>query len=192
MLTLTYVPETEDILELAAMSSVRRRLRRRAARNAVAGLVLLGGVFWLNAAQPTSGTLPATLVCALVAVTYLLRMGRLSARRPLRRWARGVRSRSPVLRQAHETELTPEALTLRTDDATEVYAWSRLAALAESDRLFVLMDHAGEPSIALPKRGLPDPSLIPVCRDLLTEYLAAARTAPRTGGVTKSSGDRRP
>jgi hypothetical protein len=182
MLTLAYVPETDDIAELAAMSPARRRLRRRAVRNAVIGLVLLGGVLWLNAAQPTPGTLPATLFCALVAAIYLLRTVRLSSRRLLRRWARRVRYRSPVLRRTHEEEVSPTALTLRTDGTTEVYAWSRFAALVESDRQFVLMDHAGEPSIALPKRGLPDPSLIPVCRDLLTEYLATARAAPRTGG----------
>jgi hypothetical protein len=86
-----------------------------------------------------------------------------------------VWDRSPTLRRTHEGEVAPEALTLRTDEATHTFAWSGFSGFVESDRQFVLMDPSGEPSVALPKRGLADPSLVPACRRLLSEHLTAAR-----------------
>ncbi|MFB9836807.1 YcxB family protein [Actinoallomurus acaciae] len=185
-LTLRYVPELDDIVELLAVSPARRRRRRRAVRYAVISTVLLCCVLWLNAAERMSGAAPATLFCALIAGTYLLRALAFYSRRGLCRRARDAWHRSPVLRQAHEERLTPESLTLRTDGMTQIFAWSRFAAFVETDRQFVLMDREGEPSIALPKRGLPDPSLVPVCRDLLTDRLEDAR--PRPGGTVASCG----
>lgn len=79
------------------------------------------------------------------------------------------------MRRTHEEEVAPEALTLRTDEITQTFAWSAFGGFVESDRQFVLLDHSGEPSVALPKRGLADPSLVPACRRLLTEHLTAAR-----------------
>ncbi|WP_329258119.1 YcxB family protein [Actinoallomurus sp. NBC_01490] len=184
MLTLRYVPEIDDIVELMAMSPMQRRMRRRGIRYAVFATALLCCVLCLNVAEPMGGTLVATLVCALVAVRYLRRAWVLCSRGALRRRARDAWQRSPVLRQAHEEQLTPESLTVRTEEITETYAWSRFAALAETDRQFILMDREGEPSIVLPKRGLPDPSLVPVCRGLLTDCLAAARPCP--GGAVAS------
>jgi hypothetical protein len=179
MLTLRYMPDIDDIVQLAALSPTRRSLRRRAVRNTAVSMVLVCCVLALDLAKPMSGALPVTLICILAAGTYLRRALALSSRRPLRRWAHEVRHRSPELRQAHEADLTPEALTVRTDGTTQTYAWSRFAAFEESERQFVLTDRAGEPSVILPKRGLPDPSLIPVCRGLLTEYLAAVRRPGR-------------
>ncbi|GLY82779.1 YcxB family protein [Actinoallomurus iriomotensis] len=186
MLTLRYVPEFDDIVEFLAVSRTRRRMRRRAVRNAAVSAVLLGCVLWLNAAERVPGTLPATLICALATGTYLLRALALHSRRGPRRRAREAWRRSPMLRQEHEERLTPEGVTLRTGGMTQDHAWSRFAAFVETDRQFVLLDRAGEPSIGLPKRGLSDPSLVPVCRALLTDHLADAR--PRPGGAVASCG----
>ena len=175
MLTLRYVPELDDLVELLAMAPELRRLRRRAVRNAVISLVPLCGVLWVGVAERTPGALPVLLICAVISAHYLLRARALGSRRRLRRRAREVWDRSPTLRRAHEEEVAPEALTLRTDEITQTFAWSRFSGFVESDRQFVLMDRSGEPAVALPKRGLAEPSLVPVCRRLLTEHLAAAR-----------------
>ena len=79
-----------------------------------------------------------------------------------------------MLRRTYEEEIAPEALTLRTDEVTQTFAWSGFSGFVESDRQFVLLDRSAEPSVVLPKRGLADPSLVPACRRLLTEHLTAA------------------
>jgi hypothetical protein len=175
MLTLRYVPELDDIVELMAMSPERRRLRSRAVRNAAVSLVPLCGVLWVGVAERTPGALPVLLICAVLSGSYLLRARALFSRGRLRRHARGVWDRSPTLRRTYEEEIAPEALTMRTDEITQTFAWSGFSGFVESDRQFVLVDHSGEPSVALPKRGLADPSLVPACRRLLTEHLTAAR-----------------
>ena len=174
-LTLRYVPELDDIVELMAMSPARRRLRRRALRYAAISLVPLCGVLWVGLAEPTPGALPVLFVCALFPGSYLLRARALVSRRRLRRRAQELWDRSPALRRRYEEEVGPEALTLRTDELTQTFAWSGFSGFVESDRQFVLMDRSGEPSVVLPKRGLADPSLVPACRRLLTEHLTAAR-----------------
>jgi hypothetical protein len=179
VLTLRYVPEVDDIVDLLAGSPERGRRRDRALRNLVLSLVLLCGVLALTMAYPMPDAPMVVLFCAAVSVLYLLRLRATSSRRGLRRRAGEAWHRSPVLRQPHEEEISPEGLTQRTEAVTSTFAWSLFSGFTESDRQFVLVGQDGEPLTALPKRGLPDPSLVPACRDLLTEYLAAARAHGR-------------
>ena len=73
MLTLRYVPELDDIVELMAMSPERRRLRRRAVRNAAVSLVPLCAVLWVGVAERTPGALPVLPICAAISGSYLQR-----------------------------------------------------------------------------------------------------------------------
>ncbi|MEV5959956.1 YcxB family protein [Streptomyces sp. NPDC051987] len=174
-LTLRYVPEADDLLELLARAPVRRRARRRALGQAVAVLVILWGLLvWLAATgRPWQWWVPALLLLAVVLVHFVLRALAVTTRRSLRRRALAARRRSPVLRLPHEAEIAPEALTIRREGLTTAYAWSQFGAFTEYDRQFVLLDRAGRPSAVLPKRGLSGADLVPVCRDLLTAYIAA-------------------
>ena len=171
-LTLRYVPEVEDVTELLTDSPKVRRQRNRAIRNAITMLVLLCCAAWAGTVEPMSDTFPAALFFAVCCCQYTVRAVTSSTRRGLRRKARAVWKRSPALQAAHEEEIGPDAVTLRTAAASHTYAWSQFGGFRESDRQFVLLDRSGEPSIALPKRGLSDAALIPVCRTLLTGYLA--------------------
>ncbi|WP_405879316.1 hypothetical protein OG762_12065 [Streptomyces sp. NBC_01136] len=185
-LTLRYVPEIDDLLELLAGSPERRRLRNQAVRNAVAILLLLCLVVWVGTVEPTSDTLLPALFLAVLFGNYALRAVAFSSRWGLRRKARAIWQRSPKLQQGHEEEIGPEALTLRTEGLSCTHAWSQFGEFRESSRQFVLLDRSGKPSVVVPKRGLSDTALVPVCRTLLTEYLAGASpsgsaTAPTDG-----------
>ncbi|MFE6903876.1 YcxB family protein [Streptomyces sp. NPDC057717] len=122
-------------------------------------------------------------------VGYSYRVIILSSRWGLRRSARRVWSRSPGLQRHYEEVITEEALTVRTEGVTHTYAWSMFSELVEYDRQFVLMDRSGNSSVALPKRGLSDPSLVPVCRRVLSNCLATALNQ-RNAATTKTPADR--
>ncbi|MFF3879156.1 YcxB family protein [Streptomyces sp. NPDC001978] len=174
-LTLSYVPESDDIAELAAKSPTRRRSRNRALVNSAVSLALtvIFGMPWTSSSdQPDTSLI--TLACAVMFVGYSYRVITLSSRWGLRRGARRVWNRSPALRRLHEEVITEEALTVSTEGVTHTYAWSIFSELVEYDRQFVLMDRSGKPAVALPKRGLSDPSLVPVCRRVLSNCLATA------------------
>ncbi|MFI5880043.1 YcxB family protein [Streptomyces sp. NPDC051554] len=172
-LTLRYVPDIDDLLDMLAFSAARRRLRSHAMFQAVLTLTVVWALLVLVAtAAPTWTATFLALVLASGFVIYTLRTFVRSTSWDLRRRARRVWRRSPTLRQTHEEEIGPYALTSRVEGRSSSYAWSNFTELRESDRQFVLLDHAGKPSVALPKRGLSDAALVPVCRALLTEYLA--------------------
>ncbi|MFF3636477.1 YcxB family protein [Streptomyces sp. NPDC002250] len=178
-LTLSYVPESDDIAEMAARSPARRRARKRALANSGVSLAL---TVILGAPGTIPGDLPdtsfITLFCAAMFVGYSYRVFILSSRWGLRRSARKVWNRSPGLQQHYEQVITEEALTVRTEGVTHTYAWSRFGELVEYDRQFVLMDRSGKPSVAIPKRGLSDPSFVPVCRRVLSNCFATAADQP--------------
>ncbi|MFE5406947.1 YcxB family protein [Streptomyces sp. NPDC056580] len=174
-LTLSYVPESDDIAEMAARSPTRRRSRKRALVNSGVSLALtmiLGARGTIPDDLPDTSVI--TLFCAAMFVGYSYRVIILSSRWGLRRSARRVWNRSPGLQRHYEEVITEEALTVRTEGVTHTYAWSIFSELVEYDRQFVLMDRSGKPSVAVPKRGLSDPSLVPVCRRLLSNCVAAA------------------
>lgn len=173
-LTLSYVPEADDLLELLADSPERRQLRNRAVRNALTVLLLLCIMVWVGAVEPTRDTFLPALFLTVAFGYYAVRAVAFSTRRGLHRKARAAWLRSPALQQAHEEEIGPEGLTLRTDGVSATHAWSRFSRFRESSRQFVLLDHSGKPSLVVPKRGVSDTALIPVCRALLTKYLAGA------------------
>ncbi|MEV7688706.1 YcxB family protein [Streptomyces bungoensis] len=175
-LTLSYVPESGDIAELAARSPTRRRSRNRALANSGVSLALtvIFGSPWTSSGDQPDTSLIA-LFCAVMFVGYSHRVIMLSSRWGLRRRAHRVWNRSPVLRRPHEGVITDEALSVSTEGVTHTYAWSVFSELVEYDRQFVLMDRSGKPAVALPKRGLTDPSLIPVCRGVLSDCLATSR-----------------
>ncbi|MFE3633824.1 YcxB family protein [Streptomyces sp. NPDC059168] len=182
-LTLSYVPESDDIAELAARSPTRRRSRNRALVNSGVSLVLtvVFGACWTSSGDQPDVSL-ITVACAVMFVGYGYRVITLSSRWGLRRRARRVWNRSPALRRLHEEEITEAALTVSTEGVTHTYAWSNFSELKEYDRQFVLMDRSGRPAVALPKRGLSDPSLVPVCRRALSDCLATA--VPRRDTAT--------
>jgi len=185
-LTLNYVPEADDVFELLADSPGRRRRRNRAVRNAITVLLLLCCVLWAGTVEPTTDTLLPSLFLAVLLGKYTRTALVLGTRWGLRRRARTVWRRSPTLRLAHEEEIGPEGLTLRTEGLSQSHAWSRFGGFRESGRQFVLLDRAGEPCVVLPKRGLPEEALVPVCHALLAEYLAGppspgSATAPTDG-----------
>ncbi|MEU4040024.1 YcxB family protein [Streptomyces collinus] len=188
-LTLSYVPESDDIAEMAAMSPARRRSRKRALVNSGVSLAL---AVILAARGTIPGDLPdtsvVTLFCAAMFVGYSYRVIILSSRWGLRRSARRVWNRSPGLQRHYEEVITEEALTVRTEGVTHTYAWSIFSELVEYDRQFVLMDRSGKPSVAVPKRGLSDPSLVPVCRRVLSNCVAAA-VNQRNAAAMETSGD---
>lgn len=178
-LTLRYVPEADDLLELMTHAPVRRRLRRRALGQAVAVLVILWGLLVLLAVAGLAWQwwIPALLLAAVL-VRYVVTAFAVTTRRSLRRRARAVWRHSPRTQLAHETEIGPEALTIRIEGQTTAYAWSHFGSFTESGRQFVLLDRTGRASVIVPKRGLTDAALGPVCRDLLTRYIAGPSTAP--------------
>ncbi|MFB8266371.1 YcxB family protein [Streptomyces sp. NPDC055955] len=189
-LTLSYVPESDDIAEMAARSPTRRRARKRALANSGVSLVLtviLGAPGTIPVDLPDTSVI--TLFCAAMFVGYSYRVFILSSRWGLRRSARKVWNRSPGLQRHYEEVITEEALTVRTEGVTHTYAWSRFSELVEYDRQFVLMDRSGKPSVAIPKRGLSDPSLVPVCRRVLSNCLATAVDQPPADRRQKPSTD---
>ncbi|WP_030172174.1 YcxB family protein [Streptomyces sp. NRRL S-813] len=190
-LTLSYVPESDDIAELAANSRTRRRSRNRALVNSGVSLALtvIFGAPWTSPGYPPDTSL-ITLVCAVMFVGYSYRVIALSSRWGLRRSARRVWNRSSTLRRLHKEVITEEALTVSTEGVTHTYAWSTFSELVEYDRQFVLMDRSGKPSVALPKRGLSDPSLIPVCRRVLGNCLEGAGPQRNTATM-ETPADRR-
>ncbi|MGW7543756.1 hypothetical protein ACWGKQ_21970 [Streptomyces sp. NPDC054770] len=172
-LTLRYVPEADDLLEVLTRAPVLRRLRGRALGQAVVVLVALWSlVVLLAVAGPAWQWWIPALVLAMVLVRFVVRSFAVTSRQSLRRRARAIRRRSPRMRLAHETEIGPDALTISMEGRTVVHAWSQFGSFTESDRQFVLLDPAGHATVLLPKRGLSDPALAPVCRDLLTRYIA--------------------
>ncbi|WP_217553631.1 YcxB family protein [Streptomyces sp. GbtcB6] len=178
-LTLRYVPEADDILELMTRVVVRRRLRRRALGQAVVVLVTLWGLLVLLAvAAPAWQWWIPALLLAVVLVRYVVREFAVTTRWSLRRRARAIGRRSPRTRLAHEMEIGPDALTIRVEGQTTAYAWSHFGSFTESDRQFVLLDRTGRASEIVPKRGLSDAALVPVCRDLLTQYLEDPTAPP--------------
>lgn len=178
-LTLRYVPEADDLLELLARSAMRRRVRRRALGQAVAVLVILWGLLvLLAAADPARQWWIFALVLAVVLVHYVGRTFAVTSRRSLGRRAQASRRRSPGMWLPHEAEIAPEALTIRTAGRTTAYAWSQFGSFTESDRQFVLLDRTGRPAAVLPRRGLSGAELVPVCRDLLTRYIAGPSATP--------------
>ncbi|MEW2576711.1 hypothetical protein [Streptomyces syringium] len=179
-LTLRYVPEIDDLVELLAGCPERRRLRKRAIRSAVAILLLLSFVVWVGTVEPTSDISLPVLFLAVAFGHYALRAFAFSFRWGLRRQARAIWQGSSELQQVHEEEIGPEALTLRTKGLSCTHAWSQFGEFRESSRQFVLLDHSGEPSVVVPKRGLSGTILVPVCRTLLTEYLAGASPSGST------------
>ncbi|MGW7410085.1 YcxB family protein [Streptomyces sp. NPDC054833] len=156
-------------------------------RNAVTLLLLLCFVVWLGTVEPTWDTLLPALFLAVSFGNYALRAFAFSSRWGLRRKARAIWQRSPKLQQAHEEEIGPEALTLRTEGLSCAHAWSQFGKFRETSRQFVLLDRSGKPSVVVPKRGLSDTKLVPVCRALLTEYLAGASAAPSVTAPTDGS-----
>ncbi|MDF3297502.1 YcxB family protein [Streptomyces tropicalis] len=190
-LTLNYVPESDDIAELAAKSPTRRRSRNRASVNSGVSLALtvIFGAPWTSSGYQADTSL-ITVACAVMSVGYGYRAVALSSRRALLRSACRVWNRSPALRQPHEEVITEDALTVSTEGVTHIYAWSTFHELVEYDRQFVLMDRSGKPSVALPKRGLPDPSLVPVCRRVLSHCLEEAAHRRNTATM-ETPADRR-
>ncbi|MFJ5306819.1 YcxB family protein [Streptomyces sp. NPDC088350] len=182
-LTLRYIPEADDLFDVVASSVAWRRLRNRAVRNAGASLLLLWGcLLWLAAVKPTWQTLLPALffvtVFAVAFVNYVLKAFVFSFRWGLRRKARAHWRRSPTMRQTHHGEIGPHNLTLRVEGRTSIYDWSHFGGFRESDRQFVLLDRSGKASVAVPKRAFSDMALVPVCRTLLTQYLADSSPTP--------------
>ncbi|MBK3576630.1 YcxB family protein [Streptomyces sp. MBT65] len=185
-LTLRYVPEIDDLMDmLSYFSPARRRVRRHAMFQAILTLTVVWALLVLLAtAAPTRPAAFLALVLASGFVIYTLRTFVRSTSWDLRRRARKFWHRSPTPRQTHEAEIGPYALTSRADGRTSSYAWSIFSELRESDRQFVLLDHEGKPSATLPKRGLSDAALVPVCRALLTEHLAGTPLADSAAAST--------
>ncbi|MFD4506079.1 YcxB family protein [Streptomyces sp. NPDC058457] len=192
-LTLRYVPEADDLLELLIHAPARRRVRRRALGQAVAVLLILwGSLVALAALEPPWQWWIPVLVLATVLVQHVGRAFAASSRRRLRRRSRALWRRSPRMQLAQEAEIVPEALTIRAEGQTATYSWSQFGSCTESDRQFVLLDRTGRPWIALPKRGLSDTALVPVCRDLLTQYLAGPSPSPPPAPSATAPTDDRP
>ncbi|MET8957555.1 hypothetical protein ACWEO4_45985 [Streptomyces sp. NPDC004393] len=78
-------------------------------------------------------------------------------------------------------------MTLRTEGLSCAHAWSQFGKFQESSQQFVLLDRSGKPSVVVPKRGLSDTKLVPVCRALLTEYLAGASASISATAPTDNS-----
>ncbi|GGN09944.1 YcxB family protein [Streptomyces fuscichromogenes] len=174
-LTLRYVPEVDDLLELLARTPAVRRVRRQVLGQASIVLVTLWSLAVLLAlARPAWPWWIAALLLAMVLVRVFYRSFTIASRQTLRRRAREIRRRSPRMQLAHEVEIGPDSLTISTEGRTVVHSWSQFGSFTESGRQFVLPDLTGSPSVILPKRGLSDAALVPVCRDLLTRYLADA------------------
>ncbi|MEU9339624.1 YcxB family protein [Streptomyces sp. NPDC048278] len=179
-LTLRYVPETDDLVELLMIHApALRRVRRRVLGQAVAVLVILWAmVLWLAATGRAWQWWIPVLLLAVVLVNDVVRAFARTTRWSLRRKARAAPRRSPRMRLPHEAEIAPEALTIRSEGRTIAFAWSQFGSFTESDRQFVLLDQRGRATALLPKRGLSGTELVPVCRDLLTGYITDASARP--------------
>ncbi|MFJ9562287.1 YcxB family protein [Streptomyces fuscichromogenes] len=178
-LTLRYVHEADDLLELLTQIVGRKRLRRRALGQAVVVVVTLWGllVVLAVAGPDRQWWIPAALL-ALVLVGRVVRALVVTSRWSLRRRARAIWRRAPSRRLPRETEIGPDALTVSVEGTTTSYDWSHFGSFTESDRQFILLDRTDRPSVMIPKRALSDAALVQVCRDLLTQYLADASDSP--------------
>ena len=74
------------------------------------------------------------------------------------------------MRGRHRDDIGPEGVTVTSPDGTQTFiAWSVIVSIRETSRTFVLRDPSGQARVALPKRGLHDPALLPTLGTYIRE-----------------------
>ncbi len=95
------------------------------------------------------------------------------------RLARLIWKKIPDLRGRHRDDIGPEGVTVTSPDGTQTFIpWSVIVSIRETSRGFVLRDRDGQVRVALPKRGLHDPALLPALGTYLREAVARIRRLP--------------
>jgi hypothetical protein len=175
--TLSYDGELEDLTEWAGMDPRRKRARRRIARSVPAYLVVVGVItalsVVLNRPSVTGQGSPIWLWVIVIfgwlrIVQLLWMVWRLS---PADRARRTWRAR-PEFRGPHQEKISQAGiLALAPGQPNVFYPFADLTAIEETSRAFYLSDQTGV-AVVLPKRGLPDASLIPELRAFLHQAVA--------------------
>lgn len=185
--TLSYDAEPEDLIEWAQVDPRRKRARRRIARSILSYLVIVGAItvltVVLNRPSPTGQGTPAWLYL-IVAFGWLRIVQLLWTGRRLSPAVAGRRTwrTAPEFHGPHQEEVSQAGiLALAPGQPNVFYPWASLTAVEETARAFYLHDRTGVAAV-LPKRGLPDASLIPGLRQFLQQAVAAAPGGPGQAG----------
>lgn len=175
--SLEYSLKADDLRDLYATDDKLRT--RRAwiacllAFSTSAAIVLINlGVQGVWSPRSGAGRLftPATFMLVALAITA----GRHTWRLAPSRLARLSWKTAPNLRGQHRDDIRPDGVSVTSPDGTRTFVpWSVIVSIRETKRAFVLRDRKGQARVCLPKRGLPDPALLPALGAYLRE---AART----------------
>lgn len=191
--SLEYSLKTDDLRDLYAADDKLRR--RRAWMACLLALCTVGAItlimlgargVWSPHSQEAHLYIPA--IGALVAVA--INAGYLLSRLSSARLARWNWKKTPDLRGRHRDDVGPEGVTVTSPNGIQTsIPWSVIASILETRRSFVLRDRSGQIRVVLPKRGLPDPALLPALGTYLREAAKQPNGEAVTGGqVSKSSG----
>ena len=158
-IVLRWTPEQADLRELARRPAFRRQMAK--ARVVAAVLLAVGLVLVATGTAARPGGL-----LAVVGGVLLLVLG-LAPRRTLQlRW-----QNDPLIQDPVEFVADQRGLSRRQPDFECWWGWSRIRAVEESSRAFILRLGVGRPSdgpiLILPKRGLASPADETRLRELL-------------------------
>jgi len=105
------------------------------------------------------------------------------------RLARRAWRASSQLHGRHRDEVRSAGVTTIAPNGNQTSTpWANIAQIRETDKAFYLLDHRGATRYILPKRGLPNPDLIPALREFLNRSVngqaspAAVRSEPKSPG----------
>jgi YcxB-like protein len=173
--SLTYEVQPDDLGEILAAEPEIRRLRTRAAFSTVL-LALFGAVLTaftvvaeLNSVAERSSGVTGWIYVVDVVLWGIVFWGsfiiwRLSPKGLARRgWRVSVR-----LHGRHHDKVGPRGIASTEPDGTQaLIPWTSIDRIRETKRAFHLIDHHGAVRVALPKRGLDSPDLLPALREFL-------------------------
>jgi hypothetical protein len=99
------------------------------------------------------------------------------------RLARLIWKKIPDSHGRHRDDIGPEGVTVTSPDGTQTFIpWSVIVSIRETSRGFVLRDRDGQVRVALPKRGLHDPALLPALGTYLREAVGTRPPTASTAG----------
>ena len=182
--SLSYRLELDDLAEMAALQPALRH--RRAVHAAAAVGCVVAAVVWTALIfgpgrtwaiwHWQGGGIIFSIVFAVLAglaisqASIWWRLG--PEELAMRMWRT-----SPGIRGLHHDEVRADGVTTVASDGARVFLpWSVIASVTETDRALYLLGSSGEPRISLPKRGLPDPVLVPALTEFVQTWIGAAHT----------------
>jgi hypothetical protein len=168
--TITYEMRPDDFVDLMKTSAAGRRHRHRYTVSVVVWALLPVVIAADELEVRHQGTTVPSWVYAaqvfavLIALFYGRALWRLSPRRlGARAWRR-----APGFHGRAQDVIDDTGVSSTSPDGTRQYwPWTAITRVVETEQAFYLMNGRGEPAVALPKRGLTDPGLVPELRDFI-------------------------